>query len=389
MTGTLKFRTSTTGPLLEFQLNPLRLERTHRLSRRFGCDRFMELDIPCLTSRRVPKIIKDLGPRGKTMVIEWLGDIHHLMARMWVRFYTKPTESKPRKVEQSDVDPEVSDRVYFFATDGNGFKEANGTPSHSETVDCRSSFSVEHLLNWIRPTWENGNQPALKLYARTALALSRNTGTFPLERTKIRFKQDIVSSTGEIMTDGAGRMSQALSLRITTSLGLSYLPSGFQGRLGGAKGFWSVDPQDHSVDEWIEVYESQLKWARSGTLEDKDFQDPSHYTFEVNKFSGKLKPANLNQQLMPILMEGAISKPSMRATLINQLETCLESEIGKERIAMNDPQSFRKWVRDAGQGSSDRIKHGYVPYKAGMPESLDERIKAGISTRTSSPSLRQ
>lgn len=381
MTGSLQYTSSSSGPLFKFQLEPLKLELTHRLSRRFGCDRFMEIDIPCMTGQRIPEVMKCLGPRAKTIVIEWLANLPPFMSRYWVRFCTKPKDRKQKYSKQQfqqNVPSESMDRVFYFAIDGMEFQGNKGnktTPKETETVNFRSAWSVDGLLNWIRPTWENKDQPTHKLYARTALALSRNTATVVIERSKIRSKPDITNSSGEIMTDGAGRMSQALSKKISQMLGLSHLPSGFQGRFGEAKGFWSVDPKDRSPDEWIEVYDSQRKWIRKGgTLDDRDFNDPAHRTFEVNKFSGKLKSADLNEQLMPILMDRAKSKRDMRDALVKLLDSCLRNEVNKERIAMNNPQSFRKWVRDSNTGLTDRVKNGCVLFKAAMPDALDEKM---------------
>jgi hypothetical protein len=74
-----------------------------------------------------------------------------------------------------------------------------------------------------------------------------------LNRSQIRYKKDLLCN-GEVMNDGAGRMSLTLASKIVKTLGLSYLPSGFQARIGGAKGFWSIDPStDHASEEWIEM----------------------------------------------------------------------------------------------------------------------------------------
>lgn len=376
--GSLRYNRSSTGPLFKFFLGPLKLDLTHRLSRRFGCDRFLEIDMPNLSSNRIPKVMQDLGPSAKTIVIKWLGSMHQIMGRIWVPFSTKPRERRQRKDSRQqshpDVDSEPIVRLYFFAIHGDDFRESDGTPKVSETMYSRSSWSVGNLLNWVRPTSENKDQPAHKLYARTTLVLSRNTPTIVLDRTKIYYRSDIRNDNKEVMTDGAGRISQASSLRIAHMLGLPHLPSGFQGRFGEAKGFWSVDPKDRSSDEWIEIYESQQKWRRAGTIEDIDFDDAAHRTFEVNKFSGKLRAADLNQQLMPILMDRAKSKPQMRDSLAKLLKDCLRNEVDKIRIAMNNPQSFRKLVRDGNTGLSDRVKYGCVQFKAAMPDALDEKM---------------
>jgi hypothetical protein len=177
------------------------------------------------------------------------------------------------------------------------------------------------------------------------------------------------------MTDGAGRLSSALALKIVNVLGLSHLPSGFQGRIGDAKGLWSIDPRYYGEDEWIEIYSSQRKWKRSGeTHDDPDFKDPAHRTFEINKWSGRLKSADLNPQLLPILMDRATSKPAMRKAIEQLLKNDLTERIESQRLAMENPLSFRKWIRDANPRLGDRVKYGAVPFIAALPESLEEKL---------------
>lgn len=179
----------------------------------------------------------------------------------------------------------------------------------------------------------------------------------------------------QIMTDGAGRLSAALALKIVHILGLSHLPSGFQGRIGDAKGFWSIDPQYHGDEEWIEIYDSQRKWKRSGqTVDDPDFKDPAHRTFEVNKFSNVLKPADLNFQLLPILVDRATSKPAMHKAIESLLREDLQTRIESQRLAMENPMSFRKWVYTSNSRIGDRVRHGQVPFMGALPDSTEEKL---------------
>jgi hypothetical protein len=177
------------------------------------------------------------------------------------------------------------------------------------------------------------------------------------------------------MTDGSGRLSSALALEIVQTLGLSHLPSAFQGRLGDAKGLWSIDPSYHGEEKWIEIYDSQRKWARSGEIaDDHDYEDPAHRTFEVNKWSRKLKPADLNHQLLPILMDRAHSRTRMRQDIETLLKNDLVERIESQKLAMQNPLSFRKWVRDSNSRLAERVKHGAVPFMAALPESIEEKM---------------
>lgn len=53
------------------------------------------------------------------------------------------------------------------------------------------------------------------------------------------------------MTDGAGRISKSLAIKIATKLGLTNLPSGFQERIGKVEGFWSFGNSERPRD-WIQ-----------------------------------------------------------------------------------------------------------------------------------------
>ena len=159
------------------------------------------------------------------------------------------------------------------------------------------------------------------------------------------------------MTDGAGRLSRTLAQKIARQLGLDYMPSGFQGRFGDAKGFWTIDPQATDEDDWIEVYDSQRKWKRAADAHnDPDFDDPSHRTFEVNNQSNELKSADLNTQLLPILVDRAIDKPMMVEAIVKLLEQGLAEEIEAQRVAMENPQTCRVWVRGTNPRMGERIK---------------------------------
>jgi hypothetical protein len=200
-----------------------------------------------------------------------------------------------------------------------------------------------------------------------------------LEQSQIREKEDLqdltFGPTKEIMTDGAGRISLALALKISTQLGLSYLPGGYQGRIGPAKGFWTVDFDDRTGEEWIETYRSQRKWNRS-TEENGVSDDPSHRTFEVVACSSPLKSADLNAQFLPILMNRAVDQKRMRATISKLLEQSLAEELKSLKSAMDSPQLFRKWVYESRPGTSERLNSGAVPCRAGLPASIGERLNA-------------
>jgi hypothetical protein len=171
------------------------------------------------------------------------------------------------------------------------------------------------------------------------------------------------------MTDGAGRVSESLAYKINAHLGLSYLPSGFQARIGEAKGFWTVDFNNGRPGDWIELYSSQCKW------EPDPNQDNVHNrTFEVIRWSGPLKSAALNLQFLPLLVDRAKDRGSMRTALSELLKGGVDREIESLQEAMEDPRSFRKWLRENNSNIDDRLKNGVVPFRASLPVSTDERL---------------
>lgn len=109
--------------------------------------------------------------------------------------------------------------------------------------------------------------------------------------------------------------------------------------------FWSIDPQDTGIHDWIEIYDGQRKWVRNEGIgamtDDPDFDDPAHRTFEVNGMSGDLRSAELNAQFLPILVDRAIDKPEMIRAIEKILQDGLTEAIMAQRAAMENPLTCR------------------------------------------------
>lgn len=373
LSGALRLRSEAEGPLFKLQLSPLKLELSHRFGRRFGHDRFFEVDMPDLSPKKsdnpAKQLLRSSGDIGRGLLLDWLfNETHNLFGRVWEPFYTKPKDGRDKRTEAREIPDEeaTSYRVYFFAVDGQGFVDS--TTSAAKVTSERDKMSVHALLNWLRPNRKNKHQPYLKLFSRTSLALSKSYETVIVEREQIRYRPDI-KSNGEVMTDGAGRISPKLALVITQKLKLSHPPSGFQARIGEAKGFWSVDYRDQTSEEWIEVYDSQCKWVPR-TKEDDKYQR----TFEVLNWSGPLSSADLNTQLLPILVGNARRLKDMQLAISQLLEDGLAQEMGNLQAAMSDTQLFRKWIRDENPSLKHRLQTGVVQFRAGLPVKHEEKI---------------
>ena len=161
------------------------------------------------------------------------------------------------------------------------------------------------------------------------------------------------------MNDGIGRMSKALAKDISSSLGLSDTPSGFQGRFGSAKGMWIVDVENDRDSHWIETYPSQRKW-------ECDFDDPQHRTFEVKNYPRGVKSASLNEQFIPILEAQSKDRWGMRRAIARHLENDLQEQLDTQ--AMNSPADLLSWLQKSGLMTKDlSVEHPFIDFAGGLP----------------------
>ncbi|RYP56745.1 hypothetical protein DL769_009871 [Monosporascus sp. CRB-8-3] len=361
LSASLETSRTTTGPFFKVSLNPLKFELPHRLDRRFGSDRFLEI--------LVPSPSRNLSESSADYLIEWLVKHPHiLLGRKWAPFFIRKADPKKRSKDDGfgpEPKPEYVERVYLFAEDGNDFHQPRGEeyPPKGEPVGSHSRLSRSGLLSWMLQPQQNGDQPYLKLFSR--IALSRTPIPMPHRN------DDILSPTGKVMNDGIARMSSSLARKISESMGLIDVPAGFQGRIGSAKGFWirHRPETDADEDDWIETYPSQRKWKC-------DFLDPDHRTFEVRSEVRDLTPANLNLQFLPILEDRAIDQDQMKRKVGSILEKGLLMELESQRVALDNPIQFRQWLHENGSTSrrSARLKSCEVPFVAGLPKSTDEQM---------------
>ncbi|KAI9733762.1 MAG: hypothetical protein M1818_007176 [Claussenomyces sp. TS43310] len=373
MSGNLHFRKASEGPVFHFQLQPLKTDITHRLSRRFGNDRFFEITIPGLS----PRNLSAAGSLGREAVVKWIVHrVHKILSLEWKTFYVKP--DKVRKagkdyLSKESLDSTASHRLYLFAIDGVGFQATETIPRKDENPRAHTAMPVKAMLNWLIPLQRNQEQPFLKLFSRVRLGLSKTYATVVLSPSEIVYRpQDLKSRDGETMNDGCGEISLRTALKIVDILGLSHVPSGFQARIGGAKGFWVVNYDRKTDTDWIDIYPSQTKWVAHPFVYSDE--DTDHRTFEVVQWASPLRSANLNLQFLPLIEDRGESQGNMRNNIAHLLKSRLTHEISKQRSAMDSPYLFRVWARDNNTGIQDRIKYGHVPFEAGLPVSREERL---------------
>lgn len=176
LTGELSFREKSGGAVFDYHLKPLKLEKSHRLARKYGGDRFLILDIPGLAPKDLPSYLKKDAAIVRSKVLDWLVHIQHsLLGRKWKSFFVKlkPTIKSRRGDRQESQN--IKHRIYLFAEDGEGFmaREAAVKLFSNGSKLAHRVVTVNDLLDWVLPPTENKGQTILKLFARLALGKSR------------------------------------------------------------------------------------------------------------------------------------------------------------------------------------------------------------------------
>ncbi|UKZ88673.1 uncharacterized protein TrAFT101_004417 [Trichoderma asperellum] len=380
LSAELAYNQDPSGPLYSLRLHPLKLELGHRLARRFGADRFLEMTIPppSASSDDKPKIL-DEDKESLKKIVDWLTrSPHYFLGRCWRPFFVRTIKGKRASGANKGAPPE---RLYFFAYNGDCFRDfdtPDGIPLLQEPLGIRSrrKMKLSDLLRWVIniDNERNSEQPVTKLFSRLALSLSRTWPTVTLERHQIRIRTKDLGISGKmVMNDGIGRISPSLAKKVAESLGLIDCPSCFQGRLGSAKGMWLIDvdsEEDFEEDfeeDWVEIYPSQIKW-------ECDFKDMHHRTLEIRNWPSELKSASLNQQFIPVLEAQAIKPEVMRWVISEHLQRALQADLGEQTEAMKDPMSLRLWIHQSGPPKNDRSLDGYAEFLAGLPNNNADKV---------------
>lgn len=171
LTGSLSFIDQPSDRIFEFKLNPLKIEPTYRLARKFGHDRFFLLNIPSIASSDLPRHLSS-DPNARAAILDWLVHSEHFfLGRRWRAFYVKNESTKKvGSSSQSKVnDTKRCYRVYLFAESGSDFNaNVNGGEKDPRKFD-HSPMTRKDLIDWLMPARENKDQRALKFFSRLAL----------------------------------------------------------------------------------------------------------------------------------------------------------------------------------------------------------------------------
>ncbi|PFH63200.1 hypothetical protein XA68_16639 [Ophiocordyceps unilateralis] len=357
---------------LALRLNPLKLEQSHRLSRRFGADRFLEINIPepKMLKRELLKVNNGRDDVQVTFS-RWLQSSgpHWFVGRLWVPYFF--SKKGPKKAQGLALS-----RIYLFASDGNHFRMSSAgalpPPEEALTPASRTKLTLEGLSHWAIgiKSPKNSAQPVVKLFSRWSLSHTRTWPTEELQRGQIRLQEEDVG-THSVMNDGLGRISKALARKIAHHLepydkrNIPSSTAGYQGRIGSAKGFWIVDVESKPDDDdvWIEIYPSQVKWLC-------EFEDSCHRTFEVKALAQEAKPgASLNVQFLPLLEAQAKDRVAMRRYVEQIFSASLIDELDTLKGSLSHGHDLLEWLNRNMQSSSRELT-----MLAGLPDSKEDTV---------------
>lgn len=391
--------------VFRFTLNPLRIERTYRLGRQFGNDRFCILSFPGLASSDLPQNLRSDPVATRQALITWLTETsHQFLGRSWRAFLPKPAPMK--RGSRLGQPPQANDRfrIHMFAEDGPGFRTENqvGETDPRAGISIHKKLSRQQLLEWFMPAKLNRHQPALKFFARLQLGVSKTIPTVVFKPNEIYRTRDarahspcvrkLKSSQGKgdesdsaVMNDGCARISRNAARAIADMLDLDSVPCAFQGRFAGAKGMWMVDvldehPQITGRGFWIEIADSQLKFE--GHPGDVYAPQENRTTFEVHDYVKRLQPSSLSFQLM-IILENCGVPPDV---FIHILQEALTTKVGELQVVMECRLRLALWNQQNNPVSKQRSTTGGIEMQGGLPVSNSEKInwflEHGFETKT-------
>lgn len=158
-----------------------------------------------------------------------------------------------------------------------------------------------------------------KYFKRLGQAFSATRETFPLNQNVLDNPVEDISNDRYVFTDGCGQISVAGAASIVTSLQLSFMPSAFQIRVGGAKGVVVVsdlDDRQQSLDYSVVLRKSMSKFMSS------------HNMLEIVAWSGR-STAYLTRQSIQILSDLGIDEGvfmEMQEDYLDTLRSLLASD---------------------------------------------------------------
>ncbi|CAJ0629147.1 12644_t:CDS:2 [Entrophospora sp. SA101] len=244
---------------------------------------------------------------------------------------------------------------YYFATSGPGLKP--------QTIWEVIDFNIPIELNY--------DLTVPKFYSRMSLGFSNTKPTIIFKPNEIHYDVDDITKDGHCLTDGCAAISWAAMKKIATILGCEETPSAVQGRIGGSKGVWYLNPTHdaNNHDLWIKLRKSQIKYKlRPHSVGNND----EHLrTFEViHIITAPRIPGLLNTQFIRVLGNGGT-----KANVKRLNERCItkdSNDISSVITSEDDLTTFESELKEL----------------SGMPDSIHEQcvqmLHAGFTPSTCS-----
>jgi hypothetical protein len=345
------------GRQLVLTLNPPKIGISRRYYRLFSSERFLHIkinmDMNCLDNKQKSNL--------KSLLLLPLS----LAGRTYEFLYAK------------------SDTLYYFATSGS---------------DLPNNISIREVIDYNLPIELNKNQTIEKFYSRISLGFSKSTPTIIFKPNEIRYIED-VTINGNCFTDGCSAISLAAMREVAEILGYKETPSALQGRIGGAKGIWYIEPcRNISGDKWIELRESQIKYNVKRNLNDDI--DVHLRTLEIlSVVIPPRTPGALNSQFIRILNNGGVPVE----VFLKMVKDCID-KIKSEVVGCNDPRSLITWVMnvtnvmkkrleifnrfendysdDGSNGDSSIVENAISGFPNSLAEQCIQMLQAGFTPST-------
>ncbi|ETI24302.1 hypothetical protein G647_03671 [Cladophialophora carrionii CBS 160.54] len=378
-TAALEWSDDPSQGLFQLRLNPVQLEQSCRLHRKFGADRFIVLSTPVFS--RPPENVRLLDKGNGALhekIISFLTSNQHFVAGRYWRTCFVLDETQETKLKKS------SNRIVLFAE--TGYDMHQRAPAHLGAFALKDGMPhpqimLEDLMQWHMPIEANHKSPELKLFSRWALGFSKTIPTVELKPHEFlhlpdKLGNEAVEEPGgkwarQVMNDGCALISYPLAKAIwAASGGAGEVPSAVQARVSGAKGLWIVDYQGRFPDVsqrgfWIQVSDSQLK-IKPHPRERLD-ADATQRTFEVLKFAQDCIETRLNRQLITVLDDRGVPRSVLRDALEEDIRLYSESLTN----AMSDPQRLRLWMQEYGYSSPSQ----HVKFLGSLPDGKQHQMK--------------
>jgi hypothetical protein len=371
-----------------FKLNilPIQAEKSSRLQRKFGSDRFLYVNVPSFEPKdcKSARFRYEDFPKIERQFELWCNREHSFLGRSWRAFHVEPIKKKKTGRIADDLS---AWRIVLFAIEGVGIEKPT---------------TIGNMINWFFPFAKNMHQAYTKAFARLDLGLSRTIPTLIFERDQVRYVKDIPADgtledarfndgmidswpqnypKGTVMNDGcslisvgAARLIWQQVRKVTNSN--EPMPCAFQARIGGAKGVWMISGEPSSATEhdreiWIEISESQLKFKthkedRSTSAVSKP--DPLRLTFDYVNHCRRPVPSELHISFIPILVDRGVPKNVIADLMIDRLH----AERNELIQMLPDVERTYHWVHQEG-----RSNPGFESpqWQQAMYQSLPEQIK--------------